>query len=140
MPFSFWDLTLILLSNSLGSVCSNITLELCNIFWFSLLPKRAPVLERTWAKLAGAGWIGKNGNLIQPKAGSYFFIATLIVDLPLLYDEPIGKDYCGTCTSCIDACPTQAILPDKTIEANHCISYFTIELKATTIQIGRAHV
>ena len=97
----------------------------------------APVLERTWAKLAGAGWIGKNGNLIQPKAGSYFFIATLIVDLPLLYDEPIGKDYCGTCTSCIDACPTQAILPDKTIEANHCISYFTIELKATTIQTDR---
>lgn len=97
----------------------------------------APVLERTWAKLAGAGWIGKNGNLIRPKAGSFFFIATLIVDLSLVYDAPIAKDYCGSCTKCIDACPTQAILPDKTIEANHCISYFTIELKAAAIQTNR---
>jgi len=97
----------------------------------------APVLERTWAKLSGAGFIGKNGNLIQPKAGSFFFIATLIVDLPLVYDQPIAKDYCGTCTKCIDACPTQAILPNKTIEANHCISYFTIELKASSINTDR---
>jgi epoxyqueuosine reductase len=97
----------------------------------------APVLERTWAKLSGAGWVGKNGNLIRPKAGSYFFIATLIVDLPLVYDQPLSKDYCGTCTQCIDACPTQAILPNKTIEANHCISYFTIELKAAEIKTDR---
>ena len=93
----------------------------------------APVLERTWAKLAGAGWVGKNGNLIQPQTGSYFFIATLIVDIPLQYDTPLVKDFCGTCTKCIDACPTQAILPNKTIEANHCISYFTIELKKSEI-------
>ena len=97
----------------------------------------APVLERSWAKLAGAGWIGKNGNLIQPQAGSFFFIATLIIDIPLQYDQPIAKDYCGTCTKCIDACPTQAILPNKTIEANHCISYFTIELKDATINTDR---
>lgn len=89
----------------------------------------APVLERSWAQLSGAGWIGKNGNLIRPQAGSFFFIATLIVDIELVYDSPLPQDYCGTCTKCIDACPTQAILPDKTIQGNHCISYYTIELK-----------
>jgi len=97
----------------------------------------APVLERAWAVKTGAGWIGKNGNLIRPKAGSFFFIATLIVDLPLHYDQPNTKDLCGTCTKCIDACPTQAILPNKTIEANHCISYFTIELKKLEITSER---
>ena len=99
----------------------------------------APVLERSWAQLAGAGWIGKNGNLIKPQNGSFFFIATLIVDLELNYDEPISKDYCGTCTKCIDACPTQAILPNKTIEANHCISYLTIELKKETIETDKSY-
>ena len=97
----------------------------------------APVLERSWAQLVGAGWIGKNGNLIRPQAGSFFFIATLIVDLPLHYDQPMAKDLCGTCTKCIEACPTQAILPNKTIEANHCISYFTIELKKSEIATDR---
>ena len=97
----------------------------------------APVLERSWAQLAGAGWIGKNGNLIKPQTGSFFFIATLIVDIELNYDQPISKDYCGTCTKCIDACPTQAILTNKTIEANHCISYLTIELKKETIHTNR---
>jgi epoxyqueuosine reductase len=97
----------------------------------------APVLERSWAQLAGAGWIGKNGNLIKPQAGSFFFIATLIVDIELAYDQPMAKDYCGTCTKCIDACPTQAILPNKTIEANHCISYLTIELKKEIIETDR---
>jgi epoxyqueuosine reductase len=93
----------------------------------------APVLERTWAQKSGAGWIGKNGNLISKTDGSYFFIATLIVDLPLVYDDPFAKDYCGSCTKCIDACPTDAILPDKTIAGNKCISYFTIELKDAII-------
>ena len=97
----------------------------------------APVLERSWAQLAGAGWVGKNGNLIRHKAGSFFFIATLIVDIELVYDDPSPKDYCGGCTKCIDACPTQAILPNKTIEANHCISYFTIELKKDKIETDR---
>lgn len=99
----------------------------------------APVLERSWAQLTGAGWIGKNGNLIKPQTGSFFFIATLIVDLELVYDQPISKDYCGTCSKCIDACPTQAILPNKTIEANHCISYLTIELKKETIETDREY-
>jgi epoxyqueuosine reductase len=93
----------------------------------------APVLERTWAQKSGAGWIGKNGNLISKKDGSFFFIATLIIDLPLVYDDPFAKDYCGSCTKCIDACPTDAILPDKTIAGNKCISYFTIELKDAII-------
>lgn len=93
----------------------------------------APVLERTWAQLSGLGWIGKNGNLINKQSGSFYFIATLITDLELEYDDPFVKDYCGTCTKCIDACPTDAILPDKVIDGSKCISYFTIELKEMLI-------
>ena len=86
-----------------------------------------------WAQKTGAGWIGKNGNLISKTDGSFFFIATIIVDLPLIYDDPFAKDYCGSCTKCIDACPTEAILPDKTVDGSKCISYFTIELKDAII-------
>lgn len=89
----------------------------------------APVLERSWALRSGLGWIGKNGNIISKQSGSYFFIATLITDLELDYDDPYAKDYCGTCTRCIDECPTEAILPDKTVDGSKCISYYTIELK-----------
>ena len=89
----------------------------------------APVLERSWAEKSGLGWIGKNGNLITKNSGSFFFIATLITDLELEADNPFIKDYCGTCTKCIDACPTDAILPDKLIDGSKCISYYTIELK-----------
>jgi epoxyqueuosine reductase len=89
----------------------------------------APVLERTWAVRSGLGWIGKNGNLLNRQAGSFFFIATLIVDLPLDYDDPFAGDYCGTCRRCIDACPTGAILDNKVVDGSKCISYFTIELK-----------
>ena len=89
----------------------------------------APVLERAWARKTGLGWIGKNGNLITKDQGSYFFIATLITDLELNPDSPFIKDYCGSCTRCIDSCPTDAILPDKVIDGSKCISYFTIELK-----------
>jgi len=93
----------------------------------------APVLERSWAQRSGMGWIGKNGNLITKEQGSYFFIATLIVDLELLYDDAFAKDYCGTCTKCIDSCPTGAILDNKVIDGSRCISYFTIELKDALI-------
>ncbi len=93
----------------------------------------APVLERTWAQKSGLGWVGKNGNLINKQNGSYFFIATLIVDIELLYDDPFAKDFCGTCTKCIDACPTDAILPGKVVDGSKCISYFTIELKELMI-------
>ncbi len=89
----------------------------------------APVLERSWAQRSGLGWIGKNGNLINKQKGSFFFIATLITDLELQYDDPFAKDYCGTCTKCIDECPTEAILDNKVIDGSKCISYFTIELK-----------
>ncbi len=93
----------------------------------------APVLERAWAQKAGLGWVGKNGNLINKKQGSFFFIASLIVDVELIADEAGIKDYCGTCTKCIDECPTEAILPDKVIDGSKCISYFTIELKDALI-------
>ena len=93
----------------------------------------APVLERSWAVLSGLGWVGKNGNLIHKKKGSYYFIATLITDLILDYDLPEKADYCGTCTRCIDACPTSAIGSDKNVDGSRCISYFTIELKDLVI-------
>ncbi|MEP6684721.1 MAG: tRNA epoxyqueuosine(34) reductase QueG [Parafilimonas sp.] len=92
----------------------------------------APVLERSWAMRSGAGWIGKNGNLIT-KQGSYFFIATLITDLDLIADDAFAKDYCGTCTKCIHSCPTNAIKENKVIDGSRCISYFTIELKDAII-------
>lgn len=88
----------------------------------------APVLDRAWAQRSGLGWIGKNANLINPKAGSFFFIAELILDLELEADAAM-KDYCGTCTKCIDACPTQAIVTSQVVDGSKCISYFTIELK-----------
>lgn len=88
----------------------------------------APVLDRAWAKKAGLGWIGKNANLINKNQGSYFFIAEIILDLDLAYDSPV-QDYCGTCTKCIDACPTDAIIQPYVVDGSKCISYFTIELK-----------
>jgi len=93
----------------------------------------APVLERTWAQRSGLGWLGKNGNLITKESGSFYFIATLITDLALQYDDPFVKDFCGTCTKCIDACPTNAILPGKVVDGSRCISYFTIEIKEMLI-------
>ena len=93
----------------------------------------APVLERTWAVKSGAGWIGKNGNLINKQTGSFYFIATLIVDIALQYDDPLAKDFCGSCRKCIEACPTEAIGNNKVIDGSKCISYFTIELKDALI-------
>jgi epoxyqueuosine reductase len=88
----------------------------------------APVHERAWAKKSGLGWIGKNSLLLNRTMGSFFFLAELILDLELEYDLPI-KDYCGTCTACIDACPTDAIAEPYVVDGSKCISYFTIELK-----------
>ncbi len=93
----------------------------------------APVLERTWAVRSGLGWVGKNGNLISPRTGSYFFIATLITDLHLTPDDPFPTDHCGTCTRCIDACPTGAIVAPTVVDGSRCISYLTIELKEALI-------
>jgi len=88
----------------------------------------APVMDKAWAKKSGLGWIGKHSNLINRQMGSFFFIAELILDLELIPDGPI-KDYCGTCTRCIDACPTDAIVEPYVVDGSRCISYFTIELK-----------
>jgi epoxyqueuosine reductase len=88
----------------------------------------APVLEKAWAQRSGVGWIGKNTNLLTKRQGSYFFLAEVILDLDLDYDSPV-KDYCGSCTKCVDACPTQAIYEPYKLDASKCISYFTIELK-----------
>ncbi|MEY3238066.1 MAG: tRNA epoxyqueuosine(34) reductase QueG [Bacteroidota bacterium] len=92
----------------------------------------APVMDKAWAKKAGLGWVGKNSNLINTKNGSFFFIAELILDLDLEYDGPI-KDYCGTCTRCIEACPTDAIVEPYVVDGSKCISYLTIELKDALI-------
>ncbi len=89
----------------------------------------APVMDKAWAKKSGLGWIGKNANLINRTSGSFFFIAELILDVELEYDNPIG-DFCGTCTRCIDACPTDAIVNPHVVDGSKCISYFTIELKS----------
>ena len=88
----------------------------------------APIMEKAWAKKSGLGWIGKNTNLISKKTGSFFFIAEIIVDLELEYDNEV-TDHCGSCTACLDACPTDALYEPYKIDASKCISYFTIELK-----------
>jgi epoxyqueuosine reductase len=88
----------------------------------------APVLDKAWAAKSGLGWIGKHSNLLTKEVGSFYFIAELIVDLELEYDTPV-TDHCGTCTACIDACPTQAIVEPYVVDGSKCISYFTIELK-----------
>jgi epoxyqueuosine reductase len=88
----------------------------------------APVLERAWAQRSGVGWVGKNTNILTKGRGSYFFLAEIILDIDLEYDSPV-KDYCGNCTKCIDACPTDAIYEPYKVDASKCISYFTIELK-----------
>lgn len=88
----------------------------------------APVMERTWAKKSGLGWDGKHSLVLQKQQGSFFFLAELLLDVELDYDTPM-TDHCGTCTKCIDACPTEAILPNNTVDGSKCISYLTIELK-----------
>jgi epoxyqueuosine reductase len=89
----------------------------------------APVLDKAWAKKAGLGWIGKNSNLLSKQVGSFFFLAELIVDIELEYDIEPTADHCGTCTKCIDACPTDAIVGPYVVDGSRCISYLTIELK-----------
>lgn len=89
----------------------------------------APVMDKAWAQKSGLGWRGKNSNLISKDAGSFFFLAELIIDLELEYDSPFMADHCGSCTRCIDACPTEAIVAPYTVDGSKCISYLTIELK-----------
>jgi epoxyqueuosine reductase len=89
----------------------------------------APVMDKAWAQKSGLGWRGKNSNLISKDAGSFFFLAELIIDLELEYDIPFVADHCGSCTRCIDACPTDAIMAPYVVDGSKCISYLTIELK-----------
>ncbi len=89
----------------------------------------APIMERQWAQKAGLGWIGKNSLLLNKQQGSFFFLAELIIDLEVTPDIPLAKDYCGTCTKCLDACPTDAIVEPGVVNGSQCISYLTIELK-----------
>ncbi len=89
----------------------------------------APVLDRAWAVKAGLGWIGKNSNLISRKAGSFVFIGEILINIELPHEAVPENDFCGSCTRCIEACPTEAILPERTIDSNRCISYHTIEHK-----------
>lgn len=98
-------------------------------FSFRVFVDSAPVMERQWAALSGLGWIGKNSLLLRQGTGSFFFIASIICSLNLTPDNPV-TDHCGTCTACIDACPTDAIVADGVIDASKCISYHTIELKS----------
>ncbi len=99
----------------------------------------APVLERSWAVKSGLGWVGKNGNLLSKKSGSFFFIATLITDLDLDPDQPFTTDHCGSCTRCLDACPTGALVSPTVVDSRKCISYLTIELKDATIPSAFEH-
>lgn len=92
----------------------------------------APVLERAWARRGGLGWIGKNANLITKQAGSYFFLGEIIIDVEFDYDSTV-TDHCGSCTKCIDACPTDAIIKPQVVDGSRCISYLTIELKESLI-------
>ncbi len=99
----------------------------------------APILDKAWAAKSGLGWIGKHSNLLSKKAGSFYFIAELVVDLDLEYDVPV-TDHCGSCTACIDACPTQAIVEPYKVDGSKCISYFTIELKNEIPEYAKSHL
>ena len=113
--------------DKLKNLLENIRAEIGNVSGRAFVDS-APVMERAWAKKAGLGWIGKNSLLLNREMGSFFFLAELIIDLELEYDGPM-KDYCGTCTACMDACPTDAIAEPFVVDGSKCISYFTIELK-----------
>ena len=115
------------IKTKLGQLLTEIKTEI-GIVNARIFVDSAPVMDKAWAKKSGLGWIGKNTNLINRSMGSFFFIAEIICDLDLVYDGPI-KDYCGTCTACIDACPTDALFEPYKIDGSKCISYFTIELK-----------
>jgi epoxyqueuosine reductase len=113
--------------NKLKSLLTLIQTEIGNVN-ARVFVDSAPIMEKAWAQQSGLGWIGKNANLINQQNGSFFFLAEIIIDIDLSYDAPV-TDHCGTCTKCIDACPTDAIVAPYVVDGSKCISYFTIELK-----------
>ena len=113
--------------NKLKSLLAIIQTEIGNVN-ARVFVDSAPIMEKAWAQQSGLGWIGKNANLINQQNGSFFFLAEIIIDIDLSYDAPV-TDHCGTCTKCIDACPTEAIVAPYVVDGSKCISYFTIELK-----------
>jgi epoxyqueuosine reductase len=115
------------IKNKLKSLLAIIQTEIGNVN-ARVFVDSAPIMEKAWAQQSGLGWIGKNANLINQQNGSFFFLAEIIIDLDLSYDSPL-TDHCGTCTKCIDACPTEAIVAPYVVDGSKCISYFTIELK-----------
>jgi len=115
------------IKDKLRTLCERY-IEYAGAFSGRVFVDSAPVLERVWAQRAGLGWIGKNTLLLSKQKGSYFFVAEIILDHEFEYDNPLNTDYCGTCTACVDACPTNAITPHQ-IDARKCISYLTIELR-----------
>ena len=117
------------LPDRLKSLVSYIEAKLVHPFPYKLYTDSGPILERELGQRAGLGWIGKNSCLIHPNRGSTFFMAEILLGIELEADEPFPADHCGSCTRCEDACPTQCILPDRTLDARRCISYLTIELK-----------
>jgi epoxyqueuosine reductase len=119
------------LTERLGRLMAAVQEYLARPFAFRLYTDTGPILERELAQRAGLGWIGKNTCLIHPKQGSYFLLAEALLDLELEPDAPFVPDHCGTCTRCLDACPTSCILPDRTLDARRCISYLTIEVKGS---------
>ncbi|WP_281777885.1 tRNA epoxyqueuosine(34) reductase QueG [Croceibacter atlanticus] len=115
------------IKNKLKTLLHSIQEEIGDVYGRAFVDS-APVLDKAWAAKSGLGWIGKHSNLLSKQAGSFYFIAELIIDLELDYDTPV-TDHCGTCTACIDACPTQAIIEPYKVDGSKCISYLTIELK-----------
>lgn len=115
------------LKEKLNSIITHIQSQINSEFIYRVFVDSAPVMERQWAQKSGLGWLGKNTLLINKTSGSFFFLAEIITELEFEPDSPI-KDYCGTCTACIDACPTDALSP-YLLDASKCISYLTIELK-----------
>jgi epoxyqueuosine reductase len=115
------------IKDKLKSLLSFIQEEIGEVYGRAFVDS-APVLDKAWAAKSGLGWIGKHSNLLTEQVGSFYFIAELIIDLDLEYDTPT-TDHCGSCTACIDACPTQAIVEPYVVDGSKCISYFTIELK-----------
>ena len=100
-------------------------------FGYRCFVDSAPVLEKALARNSGLGWIGKHTNLINPKAGSWFFLGEIYTNLPLEIDQPYEKQHCGSCSACIDVCPTNAIVGAMEVDARRCISYLTIELRGS---------